>query len=288
VRRARRDHARAALAALGRAPRDPGASPRCLVVAAHPDDETIGVGALLASLPRALVVHVTDGAPADPDLVPRGAPTDRSAYAEARRRELEEALAIAGVGADRRVALGFRDQDLVPRITEAARAIARLVDQARPALVVAHPYEGGHPDHDAAAVAVHAAVALVARREGAPPIPVVEMSSYHAAGGGPLVTARFLPADEDLLARPLGEADRARKRRMLDAFVTQREVLSSFDVLTEPLRTAPAYDFARPPHDGLLHYERLGWRMTASAFSAQATAALAALALGTRIEEEVS
>jgi len=36
-----------------------------LVVVAHPDDETIGAGAMLASLDDVHVVHLTDGAPGD-------------------------------------------------------------------------------------------------------------------------------------------------------------------------------------------------------------------------------
>ena len=36
---------------------------RAIVVAAHPDDETAGAGALLAELADPLVVHATDGSP---------------------------------------------------------------------------------------------------------------------------------------------------------------------------------------------------------------------------------
>ena len=36
-----------------------------MIVAAHPDDETLGIGSLLCLLDEALLVHVTDGAPRD-------------------------------------------------------------------------------------------------------------------------------------------------------------------------------------------------------------------------------
>src|SRR5437868_2111019 len=57
-----RSHAAHNLLRRLRSDRDDIAVP-ALIVIAHPDDETIGCGALLRRLPRALVVHVTDGAP---------------------------------------------------------------------------------------------------------------------------------------------------------------------------------------------------------------------------------
>jgi len=44
---------------------DSRAAPSAMAVVAHPDDETVGAGALLDRLDDVVVVHVTDGAPRD-------------------------------------------------------------------------------------------------------------------------------------------------------------------------------------------------------------------------------
>ena len=126
--------------------------------------------------------------------------------------------------------------------------------------MLTHAYEGGHPDHDAAAFAVHAAVALL-RRQGRE-IAIIEMPFYRADGEGWAVQ-RFAPAPaavETVLA--LGDRDRAVKRQMLAAHRTQAEMLAFFDVETERFRIAPAYDFSTLPNGGHLHYERHDWGMT--------------------------
>jgi LmbE family N-acetylglucosaminyl deacetylase len=263
-----------------------GASRSFLVVAAHPDDETIGVGVTLGSLAargsRVRVLHVTDGAPRNPALRPTLRDRSPAEAAAVRRAELASALRAGGLdpGAVLAPSLGVPDQDASLVLVDVARAIARELAASAPDVVITHPYEGGHPDHDAVAFAVHAA----ARMHAGAPIAIAEMSSYHAWPEREAIeTARFLDAaspcpltHEGLLDAPARE----RKRAMLDAFASQSEVLASFGTAAEPLRCAPAYDFTRAPHAGTLHYERLEFGWTGERWRALAEEALVALSIG--------
>lgn len=229
--------------------------PTLAIVAAHPDDETVGAAGLLLSAERAAVVHLTDGAPRDPRLRPTGQ-GDRAAYARLRREEAVSALGEAGVAAPDIVALGAVDQEAIGEVARLARELAQVLTTLRPRIAVVHPYEGGHPDHDAAAVVARAAAALLARR-GAPVPRLVEMTSYHLRGQR-LECGVFLDGPPGV-ARPLPPPILAAKRRMLARYESQREVLAGFPVAPERFRDAPAVSLGRRPHPAPLHYELLGW-----------------------------
>lgn len=237
---------------------------RTLVVAAHPDDETIGAGALLRTLPSAIVLHVTTGAPDDERLVPelyRGA----ADYAAVRRREALAALALAGLAPERVRAWDYIDQRAVYSLPALARQLAGLYAQWQPQLVITHPYEGGHPDHDSCAFAAHAAAAL-AGRDREPPL-LVEMTSYHAPGGV-WVTGEFLTDDGPIWDLELTARESARKRAMLAAYASQADVLVAFGTSRERFRPAPPYDFSRPPHAPPVLYDSMGLSLTSRELSA--------------------
>jgi LmbE family N-acetylglucosaminyl deacetylase len=256
-------------------------TPTVLVVAAHPDDETIGAGAALRRWGGTCqVVHVTDGAPRERRFYPAiASQMSRAEYARLRREEAVRALALAGLREEQIGGLGVRDQEAVFEMAEIAERLASIWIELSPDVVVTHAYEGGHPDHDATAFAVQAAAAIVARRRGAAS-EVVEMASYHDRAG---VTVRgeFLPgAEASEAAVTLTEDEHRRKRAMLSAFATQREVLEPFSRLeVERFRVSPGYDFTVAPHDGRLHYERVELGMGSPAWRAFARSAARKLGL---------
>lgn len=84
-------------------------------------------------LPKAIVVHLTDGAPLDPALaVPERDPA-RLQYRDTRRRELEAAMRLVGIDASRLVALDVIDQQTPYALASLAERLLQLVRQSAPA-----------------------------------------------------------------------------------------------------------------------------------------------------------
>lgn len=241
------------------------------IVAAHPDDETIGLGGHLARLRDVLVLHVTDGAPRNLRDARANGFTSREEYARVRRREAVRALSLAGLQPAQCRCLDAIDQEASFDLVGIVRSLARLLNEARPVAVFTHPYEGGHPDHDAVAFAVHAAC----RSLEAPPR-IVEFTSYHQRAGE-MAVAEFLPGPVPVTTVSLCPIERERKRIMLSCFETQRGTLRPFIPGIERFRPAPQYDFSAPPHDGPLFYERFDWGITGERWRRLATDALASL-----------
>ena len=259
-------------------PVETGPPPRVAVVVAHPDDETIGAGSRLPRLRRAALIYTTDAAPGDMrDAVEHGCAT-RQDYAAARKLELEQALSLAGVAAEQIDSMGYADQEASLNLPELSMRLAGLLDELKPELVITHPYEGGHPDHDATAFTVHAACRLLELRRGQGPA-LTEMTSYHNSAGG-LEPYTFLAADDcEAVTVGLSDVEREFKRRLFECFQTQRQTLQYFPIEFERFRPAPQYDFTCPPHQGKLFYEMYPWGMTGDRFRQLARQAMAQLGL---------
>lgn len=150
---------RRATLALARDDTRASAGRRCLVIAPHPDDETIGCGATIARKRAAgtpvTVVVVADGRYAQSGsrlVTPDELATIRAAEAVA-------ACAALGVRRPELVQLGHEDNHV-------AAAEVELVDQLHDAVVRCRPEEvlvvsrfDHHPDHRAVNRATHAALA---------------------------------------------------------------------------------------------------------------------------------
>ncbi|HWE85932.1 MAG TPA: PIG-L family deacetylase [Terracidiphilus sp.] len=240
--------------------------PRALLVFAHPDDETVGLGARLRRFRQAHLIIATDGVPRDEeDSRTHGFPSAIQ-YRHARARELDDMLSSAGVGHMFHDSLGISDQQASFQLPALTRRIAEHIRSFRPEVIVTHPYEGGHPDHDACAFAVHYACVLAASPSGVRPL-VAEAAFYHAGPAG-LKTEVFLanPAEPQQVVRVLSPKERTHKRQRLDCFYTQRVPLALFPCTAERFRFAPHYDFTRPPHSGPTWYDHFPWGITSGRF----------------------
>jgi len=137
----------------------PNKTPTVMAVHAHPDDECIGTGGMLARYAdtgaRTVLITCTDGAVGEVHAEISG-----RELAEVRAEELAAACKTLGVSAQH--FLGYRDSGMAGTpenndpaafaqadLTEAADRLLALMEREQPDVVVTYDEQGlyGHPDH---------------------------------------------------------------------------------------------------------------------------------------------
>lgn len=187
---------------------------RVIVVAAHPDDESLGAGGLLARCSAAgvpaTVIVLTDGDASHP----RSPTHTRAALGERRRRESIVAAAALGVVGDRLVHLGIDDGTVGAHEDDVVAALVDLLGDGRDALLVAPYRADGHPDHEAAGRAAAVAAVRTGARLLEYPIWLLHAAEPSALGDVQLV---HLALDDD---------EQRAKRQAIEAHASQVHPLS--------------------------------------------------------------
>lgn len=230
-------------------PTEPAA--RVVAVAAHPDDETLGVGGLLRHLHETgaavELVVATDGEAAFPEW----GEDERADLARRRRAELRDALREQGLGDTPVHWLGLPDSGLDARRAELRDRLAPLLAGADVCLA---PWPGDpHPDHRAVGEEALAAAPLTAHRWSYPiwawhwlrpeddPLPRDRAFAYRLDADQRRGKAAALAAfASQLKPGPCGE-EPILSAEMLEHFGRDVEIVFR----QPPERTAPAGRFAQ-------------------------------------------
>lgn len=143
---------------LGRDSTDELSGKASLVLAPHPDDETLGCGAAIARMrSRGTAVHVVFVS--DGGLSPRPAGMSRGELVAVRRAEARRALELLGVGDCFATFWDFEDGNLSHQVEAVGAKTAEFLRINAPQQVFVTSAHDRHPDHVAVALAARAAVA---------------------------------------------------------------------------------------------------------------------------------
>lgn len=230
---------------------------RLLVVAAHPDDETIGAGVLMARTRQqggqVRVVIVNTG-------IAAWRPGDHAALFAERRAETLAALGLAGVPSESVTFLGVPDLESGQRLSFIIDHLRAVMRSFQPDGVVVSAWEGAHPDHDLSHFAA------VMATEGGTAARIWEFPEYNRRF---LKTGRagFLQENWPCVDLALTPEEMDLRRAMMACFPSEGPFVRRFGDQPEMLRPLPRYDYRVPPDvlpyrqlfgsKGLLYYYRL-------------------------------
>lgn len=223
---------------------------RILILCPHPDDEVVGASAAIgrarASGAEVQAAFLTNGVPAIEKFWPwqRTGHTQRVAQ---RWAEAESAARMVGFGIALRQDIPTRT--LKSWLSETRAAIAAAIARTNADALWTPAFEGAHQDHDAA----NCLAASFAGR-----LPVWEFAEYNNGAGRTLSQEFFAPNGTETVLELTG-AEMAAKRVAMTLYASERGNLGHIKAAREAFRKLPAYDYTKPPHAGVLFYQRFQW-----------------------------
>lgn len=211
-----------------------------LVIAAHQDDEVLGVGSVLAwhrsRGDRVVVVYTTNGAGGNwRDGIRDGGQVSAVRFAEA-----SAALGIIDIPERDVICLGFPDGGLHRYLREVSCDIVHLLSKLMPDVVYVHALEGGHSDHDMTSYIVQVAC----RRSGIKR--VFEWCEYNRdcplgrAVGGARFSADPYVKNFDLSVLGVSAADLQKKNTMTEKYISQAGIIKQYPFADESVRAGSA------------------------------------------------
>lgn len=251
-------------------PGDP-ATGRALFLLPHQDDE-FGVFALLERNVREGVactcVYLTDGG------------GGRHVPPSVRDAESRRVLGAIGISPDEILFLSLpgegraKDGRLFEAMPQALDALCELMAGRDVGSVYTPAWEGGHPDHDAAALIA----AAFARRRGIPQVWQFPLYNAYRAGRFPYRVFNPIPSGGPIERVPTRASALLRYARYCLSYRSQRRTFAALLPLVvyrlardryQSLQRIQPSQFTARPHQGALLYERRNW-LSWSAFEAKA------------------
>ena len=223
---------------------------RILILVAHPDDEVVACATAIARAraggATVSALYLTHGCLARETMWSWQRKNYETIVAR-RRTEAETAalaLGIQPVGWSSRPA-----RHLWREMPQVFREVDAAIAQYRPDQIWVPAYEGGNPDHDALN-----AIGLKCKGR----LSVLEFAEY-TYFGGKVRSQSFISSEETARVIQLTPEEAKAKRKILALYTSEKGNLSSLKVKQESYRPLAAYDYAQPPHQGVLWYARFQW-----------------------------